>query len=131
MHTRTPFLLTLLVSLAGSTLAAQEATVRPLRSTGLAGDPGKELTMIVVDYPPGGSSPVHRHDAQAIVYVVEGTIVMQAKGSAPVTLTPGDTWYEGPDDVHVVSRNASTQAKARYVVFLVKAKDAPIVIPAR
>jgi quercetin dioxygenase-like cupin family protein len=87
--------------------------------------------MIVVDYPPGASSPVHRHDAQALVYVVEGAIVMQAKGGAPVTVKAGETWYEGPDDVHVVSRNASTEAKARYIVFLVKAKGAPILIPVR
>jgi len=131
MHTRSAVLCTLLVSLAGGTFIAQEATVKTLRSTGLAGDPGKEITMITVDYPPGGSSPIHRHDAQAIVYVVEGTLVMQAKGAAPVTLRPGDTWYEGPDDVHVVSRNASAEAKARYVVFLVKAKGAPILTPVR
>ena len=131
MQMRSSFLFTLLVSLAGGTLIAQEATVKTLRSTGLAGDPAKELTMIAVEYPPGGSSPIHRHDAQAVVYVVEGTIVMQAKGAAPVTFRPGDTWYEGPDDIHVVSRNASAEAKARYVVFLVKAKGAPIVIPVR
>jgi quercetin dioxygenase-like cupin family protein len=125
----TAFVLTCSLSLAGSTLLAQEATVRSVLSKDLTGVPGKEVTMLVVDYPPGGSSPAHTHDAQAIVYVVEGTVVMQVKGSAPVTLTPGQTWYEGPDDVHVVSRNASTQAPAKYIVFQVKAKGTPILTP--
>jgi quercetin dioxygenase-like cupin family protein len=129
MHTRSPFLFTLFLTLAGGPLTAQHGDVRSLRTTSLDGDPAKELTLITVDYPPGGSSPVHRHDAQAMVYVVEGAIVMQARGGAPVTVRAGETWYEGPDDVHVVSRNASTSAKARYVVFMVKAKGAPILTP--
>lgn len=82
--------------------------------------------MITVDYPPGASTPAHTHHAQAMVYVLEGSIVMQAKGKEPVTLTKGQTWSEGPDDVHVVSRNASTSAPARYLVFMVKDKGAPI-----
>ena len=118
--------LTLSLSLAGGTLMAQDGGVRTLLSKDLAGDPGKELTMITVDYPPGGSNPVHTHHAQAMVYVLEGSIVMQVKGGAPVTLTPGQTFYEGPDDVHIVSRNASATAPARFVVFLVKGKGAPI-----
>jgi quercetin dioxygenase-like cupin family protein len=129
MKTTTPLLFTLLLSLAGGAPRAQQADVRPLRSVDLAGEPGKEITMITVDYPPGGSSPAHTHQAQALVYVVEGTIVMKAKGGAPVTLTAGQSWYEGPDDVHVVSRNASPVAAARYVVFLVKGKGAPILTP--
>ena len=87
--------------------------------------------MITVDYPPGGSTPAHTHHAQALLYVLEGSIVMQAKGKAPVTLTPGQTWYEGPDDVHVVSRNASTSAPAKYLVFMVKDKGAPILTPVK
>ncbi len=131
MTTRTSFLFTLTLALAGSTLMAQEAAVRSLLSKDLVEGPGKELTMITVDYPPGGSSPAHRHHAQALVYVLEGTIVMQAKGGAPVTLTAGQTWYEGPDDVHVVSRNASAVEPARYLVCLVKAKGAPILVPVK
>src|SRR5690349_1518155 len=103
---RNTVLLALALSLAGSTLAAQDGTVRTLLSQELAGSPGREVSMITVEYPPGASTPVHRHDAQALVYVLEGSIVMQARGKAPVTLTQGQTWSEGPDDVHVVSRNA-------------------------
>ena len=117
------------VALAGGTLVAQEGAVRPLLSKDLAGDPAREVSMITVDYPPGGSNPVHTHHAQALVFVLEGSIVMQLKGEAPVTLGPGQTFYEGPDDVHIVSRNASRTAPARFVVFLVKDKGAPILIP--
>ena len=87
--------------------------------------------MITVDYAPGQSTPEHTHHAQALLYVLEGSIVMQVKGKAPVTLGPGQTFYEGPDDVHLVSRNASNTAPARYVVFLVKSKGAPILTPVK
>ena len=123
--------LALSLSLAGGTLVARNDPVRSLLSKDLAGVPGKELSMLTVEYSPGESSPVHRHHAQAAVYVLEGSIVMQVRGAAPVTLTPGQTWYEGPDDVHVVSRNASNSAPARYLVFLVKNKGAPILVPAK
>jgi quercetin dioxygenase-like cupin family protein len=87
--------------------------------------------MIAVEYPPGNVDPVHTHHAQALVYVLEGTIVMQVRGGTPVTLVPGQTFYEGPDDVHVIGRNASQTAPARFLVFLVKDKDAPILVPAQ
>jgi quercetin dioxygenase-like cupin family protein len=119
------------LSLAGGTLVAQNDPVRTLLSKDLAGVPGKEVSMITVDYPPGGSTPAHTHHAQALLYVLEGSIVMQVKGKAPVTLTPGQTWYEGPDDVHVVSRNASDSAPAKYLVFMVKDKGAPILTPVK
>ena len=120
----TPLLLSLF--LAHATLAAQDGPVQSLMSKDVAGLPGKELAMVIVEYPAGASTPAHTHHAQALVYVLEGSIVMQAKGSAPVTLGPGQTWYEGPDDVHVVSRNASDSAPARYLVVMVKDKGAPI-----
>jgi quercetin dioxygenase-like cupin family protein len=123
--------LALLLSLAGGTLMAQKDSVRSLLSKDLAGVPGRELTMITVDYAPGESSPAHTHHAQAMVYVLEGSIVMQAKGKEPVTLAPGQTWYEGPDDVHLVSRNASNSAPAKYLVFMVKEKGAPILTPVK
>ena len=126
-----PLALVLSLSLAGGSLSAQDGPVRTLMSRDLADLPGKELTMITVDYPAGGSTPTHTHQAQALVYVLEGSIVMQAKGSAPVTLRAGQTWYEGPDDVHVVSRNASDSALARYLVVMVKTKGAPILTVAR
>jgi len=117
------------LSLAGGTLVAQDGVVRPLLSRDLAGDSAREVSMITVEYPPGGSNPVHTHHAQALVFVLEGSIVMQLRGGAPVTLAPGQTFYEGPDDVHVVSRNASRTAPARFLVFLVKDKGAPILTP--
>jgi quercetin dioxygenase-like cupin family protein len=123
--------LILSLSLAGGTLMAQNDPVRSLLSKDLAGAPGKELSMITVEYPPGGSSPAHTHHAQALLYVLEGSIVMQVKGKAPVTLAAGQTWYERPDDVHVVSRNASNSAPAKYLVVLVKDKGAPILTPVK
>jgi quercetin dioxygenase-like cupin family protein len=121
----------LLVSLAGGTAVAQDATVTPLLSKDLSSAPGKELSMITVEYAPGGSDPIHTHHAQALVYVLEGSIVMQVRGGEPVTLTPGQTFYEGPDDVHVVGRNASQTAPAKFLVILVKDKGAPILVPTR
>lgn len=119
------------LSLAGSVLPAQTDPVKILMSQDLSGVPGREVSMITVDYPPGASTPAHTHHAQALVYVLEGSIVMQAKGKEPVTLTKGQTWSEGRDDVHVVSRNASTSVPARYLVFMVKDKGAPILTPVK
>ena len=121
--------LALSLSLAGSVLPAQTDPVKTLMTQDLSGVPGREVSMITVDYPPGASTPAHTHHAQALVYVLEGSIVMQAKCKEPVTLTKGQTWSEGPDDVHVISRNASTSAPARYLVFMVKDKGAPILTP--
>lgn len=123
--------LILSLSLAGGTLAALNEPVRSLLSQGLAGVPGKELQVITVEYSPGESSPAHTHHAQALVYVLEGSVVMQVKGGAPVTLRSGQTWSEGPNDVHVVSRNASNSAPAKYLVFMVKDKGAPILTPVK
>ena len=127
----TTTLFVLLLSLVTSPAAAQEPDVATVMSRDLADSPGKEVVMITVEYPPGGSDPVHRHDAQAFVYVLEGSIVMQLKGGRDVTLTPGQSFYEGPDDVHVVGRNASTTARAKFLVVLVKKKGAPILVPVK
>src|SRR5262245_26073608 len=121
----------LLVCLITETLTAQEAKVAELFSKDLTNLPGKEGLMITVEYPPGSSDPIHRHNAHAFVYVLEGSIVMQVKGGKEVTLTPGQTFYEGPDDVHVVGRNASQTKPAKFVVFLVKDKGAPVSVPAK
>lgn len=110
--------------------AADNATVAPLISKDMADFPGKEGTLLEVSYAPGGTDPVHRHNAHAFIYVLEGTIVMQVKGGPEVTLTPGQTFYEGPDDVHLVGRNASTTEPARFLAFFVKDKTAPILVPA-
>jgi quercetin dioxygenase-like cupin family protein len=111
-------------------LETKEAKVTPLFSKDLADFPGKEGVMITVEYPPGSSDPIHRHNAHAFVYVLEGTIVMQLRGGKEVTLTPGQTFYEGPDDVHVVGKNPSQTKPAKFVVFLVKDKGSPIFVPA-
>lgn len=120
-----------LACLMSGTLAAQEAKVTQLMSKDLASCPGKEAVMITVEYPPGHSDPIHRHNAHAFVYVLEGSIVMQVRGGKEVALTPGQTFYEGPDDVHVVGRNASQTKPAKFVVFLVKDKGAPILVPVK
>ncbi len=125
-HPRFLFLLPVLVA---GTLMAQEAQVTPLISKDLADLPGKEGLMITVVYPPGSSDPIHRHNAHAFVYVLEGSVVMQVKGGKEVTLTPGQTFYEGPNDVHIVGRNASTTKPAKFLVFLIKNKGAPVLIP--
>jgi quercetin dioxygenase-like cupin family protein len=117
--------------LFSSTLVAQEAKVAQLMSKDLTQFPGKEGLMITVEYPPGGSDRVHRHNAYAFVYVLEGSIVMQVRGGKETTLTPGQTFYEGPDDVHIVGRNASQTKPAKFVVFLVKDKGAPVLVPAK
>ena len=121
----------LLLCLASGPLMAQEAKVTPLMSKDLPDFAGKEGLMITVEYPPGSSDPIHRHNAHAFVYVLEGTIIMQVKGGEPVTLTPGQTFYEGPDDVHIVGRNASNTKPAKFIVFLVKDKGAPVLIPVK
>jgi len=112
-----------------STLLAQEAKVTDLFSKDLANLPGKEGLMMIVDYPPGSTDPVHRHNANAFIYVLEGSIVMQVRAGKEVTLTPGQTFYEGPDDVHVVGRNASKTKPAKCVLVMVKDKGAPILVP--
>ena len=120
--------LVLLCLMTGSAMA-QEAKVTPLMSKDLAEYPGKEVLMITVEHAPGGSNSIHRHNAHAFIYVLEGSVVMQLKGGEQVTLTPGQTFYEGPDDVHLVDRNASTTKPAKFLVFLIKNKGAPALVP--
>ena len=115
----------------GGTLMAQEPKVTSLMSKDLKDFPGKELLMISVEHAPGGSSASHRHNAHAMLYVLEGSVVQQVKGGKEVTLTPGQTFYEGPDDIHVVDRNASKTQPAKFVVFLIKDKGAPALIPVK
>jgi len=106
--------------------AAAQADVQQLISKELGDLPGKEGLVLRVTYPPGSSDPVHRHDAHGFVYVEEGSVVMQVRGGQPVTLQAGQVFYEGPNDVHVVGRNASKTKPAKLVVFLVKSKGAPV-----
>ncbi len=121
------------ICLSGTLAIAAEDTakVKSLMSKDLPDYPGKEGLMISVDYGPGGSSPIHKHEADAFVYVLEGSIVMQVKGEKEVTLHPGDTFYESPSDIHLVSRNASKTKPAKFIVVLVKKKGAPVVMPVK
>jgi len=121
----------LIVFYLAAAAAAQEAKVTPLMTKELSGIAGKEGTMVTVEYPPGGSSAEHRHNAHVFVYVLEGEVVMQVKGGNPVTLGPGQTFYESPEDVHTVSRNASSTKPARFLVFFVKQQGAPPTVPAK
>lgn len=120
-----------LICLSPAWLPAQEAKVTEVMSKDLSDFPGKEGLIITVVYPPGASDPIHRHNAHAFVYVLEGSIVMQVKGGKEVTLTPGQSFYEGPNDIHVVGRNASKTKPAKFVVFLVKDKGAPVLTPVK
>jgi quercetin dioxygenase-like cupin family protein len=131
LKVRKAALMAVLLCAFGGRLIAQEAIVTPLMTKELADMPGKEALMITVEYPPGSKDAVHRHNAHAFVYVLEGSIVMQVKGGKPVTLTPGQTFYEGPSDIHVVGRNASSSKPARFVVLLLKDKGAPALVPAQ
>jgi len=122
-------LMTVLLFLSTGTVMAQEAKVTSLMSKDLTEIPGREVLMITVEYAPGGVDPIHRHNAHAFVYVLEGSIVMQVKGGKEVTLMPGETFYEGPDDVHLAGRNASKSKPAKFLVVLVKDKGAPVLVP--
>lgn len=119
-----------------SVVAAAEPAGKPpapvvttLMTQPLQNDPGKEVLLLTVEYPPGGADPVHRHNADAFVYVLEGSIVMGVAGGKPVTLTAGQTFHEGRDDVHAVGRNASDSKPAKFVVFLLKDAGKPALIP--
>jgi quercetin dioxygenase-like cupin family protein len=122
-----------------STLMAQEGvtrpmaqeTITPLMSKDLVGLPDKEALMYTVEFPAAFSSSIHRHDAQVYLYVLEGSVVMQVRGGKELTLTPGQSFYENPNDIHIVSRNASRTKPAKFLVFLIHKKDAPLVIPAK
>ena len=118
-----------LLCLMTGTAMAQEPKVTALMSKDLPESPGREIMVITVEHAPGGSSAVHRHNAHAVVYVLEGSVVEQVKGGKEVTLTPGQTFYEGPDDVHVVDRNASSSKPAKFLAFLIKDKGAPALVP--
>ena len=112
------------------TQAAPQPVVVPVMQKDIGDVPGKEMLMLTVDYPPGAVESIHRHDANAFVYVLEGAIVEQVRGGKEVTLTAGQTFYEGPNDVHTVGRNASTTKPAKFVVVMLKKKGVNAVLPA-
>jgi quercetin dioxygenase-like cupin family protein len=129
---RKKILLVVLLGLLASPLLAQAAEVTTLMSKDLGEYcPGKEGEMIIVEYAPGWSDPIHRHNAYAFVYVLEGSVLMKLKGEKEVRLTPGQTFFEGPNDVHVIGRDASSTKPAKFLVFLVKNKGAPVLVPVK
>ena len=121
----------LILFLVCSPLIAQDAKVASLMVKPLPDFPGKDVQVLTVEYPPGGHDPVHRHNAHGFIYVLEGSIVMAVNGGQPVTLTAGQTFYEGPNDIHTIGRNASKTTPAKFLVFLLKDKDAPVLIPVK
>jgi quercetin dioxygenase-like cupin family protein len=125
----------ILILLAGTLMAQQvyadDVKVTSLMTKPLTNIPGKEGLMLSVEYPPGGSDPVHRHNADAFLYVLEGSVVMQVEGGEPVTLVAGQTFYERASDIHTVGRNGSKTKPAKFVVVLVKDQGAPALIPVK
>lgn len=124
---------TLVTLWAGAAIAAENAPpakATPLLTRDLDGIAGKEMLVLVVEYPPGGVSQPHRHNATVFVYVLEGSVTMQVAGSAPVTLEAGQTFFEAPGDIHVTSANASSTAPAKFLVYMIKDKGAPATVPA-
>jgi len=126
---KTKLVALVLLCLMAGTAMAEEPKVTPLMTKDLPEYPGKEVLMITVEHAPGGSSAIHRHNAHAFVYVLEGSVIMQLKNGEQVTLTPGQAFYEGPDDVHLVDRNASSTEPAKFLVVLIKNKGAPALVP--
>ncbi|UVM58023.1 cupin domain-containing protein [Pseudomonas sp. B21-012] len=128
---RLPFLL-VLVPIVGVAQAdtPPPPSVTPVMTQALPDYPGKEVLILQVQYPPGGADPVHRHDAHGFIYVLEGSVIMGVKGGKEVTLTPGQSFYEGPADIHSVGRNASQDKPAKFVVFLLKEAKKPALLPA-
>ena len=122
-------LLLLTANIAGAQETPPQADVMPLMTKILADYPGKEVTVLTVEYPPGSNDPMHRHNAHAFVYVLEGSIVMGVQGGEAVTLTPGQTFYEGPNDIHTVGRNASLTEPAKFLVVMFKNTGEPILTP--
>ena len=126
---KTQLVALVLLCLMAGTAMAEEPKVTPLMTKDLPEYPGKEVLMITVEHAPGGSSAIHRHNAHAFVYVLEGSVIMQLKNGEQVTLMPGQPFYEGPDDVHLVDRNASSTEPAKFLVVLIKNKGAPALVP--
>jgi quercetin dioxygenase-like cupin family protein len=123
--------LLILLCLAAGAMATDDTKVTPLMTKDLTGIAGKEGVMLTVEYAPGASDNMHRHNAHTFVYVLEGSVVMQVKGGKQVTLGPGQTFYESPEDIHTVGRNASKTKPAKFLVFFVKDKGAPALIPVK
>jgi quercetin dioxygenase-like cupin family protein len=132
--THLPGLLALLCSgvvLADSPTTPPAPIVTPLMTQTLPEYPGKEVQMLAVEYPPGGAESAHRHDAHGFVYVIEGSIVLGVAGREPVTLTAGQTFHEGPQDIHTIGRNASKDKPARFLAVLLKDSNKPAVLPVK
>ena len=109
---------------------AQTSTVNSLFQTDVDDVSNQEIVVLEVRYPPGVKSASHRHNAHTVVYVLEGTVIMQVAGGERKTLTAGQVFYENPNDIHSVSMNASDTEPARILVYFLKEKGAPVTQPA-
>jgi quercetin dioxygenase-like cupin family protein len=131
MFNHRPIVATLALSFCSSAHGADDTIVTTLMTKELEDIAGKEALMLVVEYPPGGADAAHRHDAHAFIYVLEGSIVMQVTGGTEVTMIPGQSFYEGPDDIHTIGRNASLTRPAKFLVVFVKDKGTDAVLPVK
>jgi quercetin dioxygenase-like cupin family protein len=122
-------MLLLMAEAANAQPARPEAIVTPMMAMALPDYPGKEALVLTVVYPPGAADPVHRHNAHAFVYVLEGSILTGVRGGEAVTLTPGQTFYEGLGDVHSIGHNASQTESAKFLVILLKNSGEPVAVP--
>lgn len=89
-----------------------------LQQRALPDAPGKTGIMATVHYAPGEASIPHEHPGSVFAYVLEGEVVSQMEGGAPVTYKAAQSWYESPHAGHLVSRNASKTRPATVLVFL-------------
>ena len=129
MHNMNKLILSVFIFTFGFATATHAQQVNTLLTKQLPEAPGKELEVITVNYAPGAVDAMHRHDAHAVVYVLEGEVEMQVRGGTLQRLGPGQVFYESPEDVHTVSRNASKTKPAKFVVFFIKNEGAPILTP--
>ena len=112
-------LLALITGANAQTPPASAGAVHVLMVQSLADQPGTDVTVLTVDYPPGGSTPPHEHPGHTYAYVLEGAVVSQLDDQPPQTFTTGQMWSEAPHQHHMVSKNASTTAPAKLLVFMI------------
>lgn len=106
-----------------------DEVVTPLQQQALSDAPGKSGVMAVVAYGPGQASVAHRHPGSIFAYVLEGEVISQLQGAAPVTYKAGQSWYEAPDTPHLVSRNASNTKPAKLLVWSLVQDGKPLTVP--
>ncbi|MEO7728520.1 MAG: cupin domain-containing protein [Burkholderiales bacterium] len=127
----TLFLLLPALAAAQSSGAAPQSSRKILMVKDLPDFPGKEATVLIVEYPPGTSNPPHRHNGHVFLHVLEGQLNAQVKGGELTVLNPGSTYYESPTDIHIISRNPSSTVPAKAMIFLIHDQGAPLSTPVK